>query len=441
MNNQVRLFTPFAKVDDEQRMVYGYCTTESIDSQDEVVSKDAIRKAWNDYMKFGNVREMHQASAVGVTKEFTHDDAGTWIGVRVVDDRAWKFVKEGVYKGFSIGGRVVKKMKNVISELVLAEISLVDRPANPDAVFTAIKVDDGLVNTQVEEKISNNNAIAAMKKYIEIDGVKYVEDPENVGSPLKDDEGNPVQVTEEVAETPVETPVEAPAEVPVEVPAETPAEVPVETPTETPVEGGEKADGASTVSKDTAGVITMAAVLDHLSYVKGMFEEHGKDTAGVTSVMESCKTLIAREAVETDKAYEVENLTKMASELSKALLPEIEKAFGGRLEAIAENAKAALSKAEEAAAGVEAIKATKASPRPKTAVAVEKGFEGADKNGATLQREIADITEEINKFSHEMKMEVERNPGRAAEYTEKAIQLQGRLSAKKREFTEYQAGY
>lgn|SRR3990167_7574859 len=52
-------------------------------------------------MKFANIREMHQPSAVGVTKEYSHDEFGTWVGVKVVDDIAWKKVKEQVYKGFS----------------------------------------------------------------------------------------------------------------------------------------------------------------------------------------------------------------------------------------------------------------------------------------------------------------------------------------------------
>ena len=51
----------------------------------------------------------------------------------------------GVYKGFSIGGSVVERdraQKHVITGVKLSEISLVDRPANPEAVFTMYKADD-----------------------------------------------------------------------------------------------------------------------------------------------------------------------------------------------------------------------------------------------------------------------------------------------------------
>lgn len=142
MKNELKIFVPFLKVNKKKKMVYGYATTEVEDSQGEIVEKKAIRKAWEDYMRFANIREMHQNSAVGVTKEFLHDDKGTWIGGKIVDKDAWEKVLEGVYKGFSIGGKVLRKVGNRIKDLILSEISVVDRPANPEAVFTMVKRDD-----------------------------------------------------------------------------------------------------------------------------------------------------------------------------------------------------------------------------------------------------------------------------------------------------------
>jgi hypothetical protein len=57
-----------------------------------------------------------------------------------------KKVEEGVYKGFSIGGSVPPGGRNkddpkIIEQLKLSEISLVDRPANPDCVVTLYKAD------------------------------------------------------------------------------------------------------------------------------------------------------------------------------------------------------------------------------------------------------------------------------------------------------------
>jgi len=54
------IYAPIAKVDREERMVYGYASTEAVDSQGEVVRKEALAAALPDYMRFANVREMHQ---------------------------------------------------------------------------------------------------------------------------------------------------------------------------------------------------------------------------------------------------------------------------------------------------------------------------------------------------------------------------------------------
>lgn len=134
-------FAPITKVDDEQRMVFGYASTEALDSQGEVVERAAIEAALPEYMRFANIREMHTMSAVGVAKAADVDDRGLYIGAKVVDDSAWIKVKEGVYKGFSIGGRALEKADGIIKRLRLTEISLVDRPANPECVIDAWKAD------------------------------------------------------------------------------------------------------------------------------------------------------------------------------------------------------------------------------------------------------------------------------------------------------------
>lgn len=138
-----RLYGQFEKIDPQQRIVYGYASTECVDSQGETVEKTAIAQALPDYMKYGNIREMHQLSAVGKTKSAVVDDKGVYIKAKIVDDNAWKKVTEGVYNGFSIGGKVIQRVDNVIKQLELDEISVVDRPANPEAVFTVIKFKGG----------------------------------------------------------------------------------------------------------------------------------------------------------------------------------------------------------------------------------------------------------------------------------------------------------
>ena len=126
-------------------IVCGHASTEAVDSQGEVVKREAMEGALVDYMKFANIREMHQPSAVGKCLMAKTDDNGTYIEVKVVDPTAAMKCEEGVYSGFSIGGKATKREdlnKSVITGLRLTEISLVDRPANPEAVFTMFKADD-----------------------------------------------------------------------------------------------------------------------------------------------------------------------------------------------------------------------------------------------------------------------------------------------------------
>ncbi|HEX3885268.1 MAG TPA: DUF6582 domain-containing protein [Stellaceae bacterium] len=142
----MRFYAPLAKVDAAQQMVWGYASTEAEDDQGETITRDALGAALADYMKFANIREMHQLSAVGVAEEAAVDDHGLYVGARIVDPRAWQKVTSGVYKGYSIGGRVTERDpadRSVITGLTLTEISLVDRPANPEAVFDCWKAEGG----------------------------------------------------------------------------------------------------------------------------------------------------------------------------------------------------------------------------------------------------------------------------------------------------------
>jgi len=139
----MRIFVPLEKFDAEKRLAIGYASTPALDSQGEIVKREAVEAALPDYMRFANIREMHQLSAVGVAEAADLDAKGLRIAAKVVDDDAWEKVKQGVYKGFSIGGRVTSRDpadRRVITGLELTEISLVDRPANPEAVIDVYKV-------------------------------------------------------------------------------------------------------------------------------------------------------------------------------------------------------------------------------------------------------------------------------------------------------------
>jgi hypothetical protein len=142
----MRLYGAIQKVEpqnDGTVRVHGIAASEAVDDQGETVRADAIRAAIPEYMRFPALREMHQLSAAGTTLEAeVCEDGTTRIVAHVVDPVAVAKVKNQVYRGFSIGGRVTQREAGnpkTITSLVLNEISLVDRPANPEAIFDCWK--------------------------------------------------------------------------------------------------------------------------------------------------------------------------------------------------------------------------------------------------------------------------------------------------------------
>jgi HK97 family phage prohead protease len=162
----MRLYGNIQKVDAERRMVFGYASTEAVDAHGEIVLKSAIEAALDDYLEFANLREMHQLSAVGTTEEASVDDKGLYIAAKVVDDVAWGKVTAGVYKGFSIGGKVLARDpddKKIVTKIQLFEISLVDRPSNPEARFDVWKA---AVTDQRDPFAKATAALAAVEEKI-----------------------------------------------------------------------------------------------------------------------------------------------------------------------------------------------------------------------------------------------------------------------------------
>ena len=133
--NAFSFFMPLSKVEktkDGGCIVSGYASTPSVDLDGEIVSLDAVRKALPGYWEWRNVREMHQSKAVGRGQEATIDNKGLFLTAKITDKDAVQKCLDKVYQGYSIGGRKIAKSGNTITEIELVEISLVDRPANPD---------------------------------------------------------------------------------------------------------------------------------------------------------------------------------------------------------------------------------------------------------------------------------------------------------------------
>ena len=162
--DNVRLSMPFGKVDIEKRIVSGFASLDNIDKQYDIVTTEASMAA---FAKFrGNIREMHQPSAVGKMISFKEEKyfdpetkkfykgiyVSTYISKGAAD--AWEKVLDGTYTGFSIGGRMNKwddayneeldKTIRVIKQYDLVELSLVDSPANQFASIVSVEKVDGI---------------------------------------------------------------------------------------------------------------------------------------------------------------------------------------------------------------------------------------------------------------------------------------------------------
>ena len=164
--DNVRLSMPLTKVDEGRRIVSGFASLDNLDKQDDIVTTEASMEA---FAKFrGNIREMHQPSAVGKMISFKEEKyfdpetkkfyKGVFVSAYISKGAqdAWEKVLDGTYTGFSIGGRMNKwddaydeksdKPIRIIKEYDLVELSLVDSPANQFANIMSVEKVDG-VNT------------------------------------------------------------------------------------------------------------------------------------------------------------------------------------------------------------------------------------------------------------------------------------------------------
>lgn len=144
------------KTDDGDLIVYGKATDGSLDSDDQVVDPSWSAKALSDWhgKDGGNVRVQHQAlrdpAGRSLSIEVDKDgDGGHWVKSLVVEPVAKRLVEKGVLTAYSVGiARPVikrdptgKARGGIVAGGHLAEISLVDRPANKACGFVLGKSD------------------------------------------------------------------------------------------------------------------------------------------------------------------------------------------------------------------------------------------------------------------------------------------------------------
>lgn len=150
----------FTKTDDGTLMVEGPATDSNIDRDRQIADPAWLSKSmpkW--FSEGGNIREQHDGKrAVGTAVTYEKRDNGQhWIKAEVVDPIAITKVEKKVLRGFSFGARNARVEVDKaasggrIVDGDIFEVSLVDRPANPNCMFTVAKADNSGDLQVVEE--------------------------------------------------------------------------------------------------------------------------------------------------------------------------------------------------------------------------------------------------------------------------------------------------
>ena len=270
--DNVRLSMPLTKVDEGRRIVSGFASLDNLDKQNDIVTTEASMAA---FAKFrGNIREMHQPSAIGKMVSFKEEKyfdpeskkfyKGVYVSAYISKGAqdAWEKVLDGTYTGFSIGGRMNKwddaydekseEQIRIIKDYDLIELSLVDSPANQFASIMSVQKVNGVDVITGDETVLENvfydkesGIVLTSQEETQVSPVSG-EEMQNIGFVEKDDsekadmikflvdsakgiktskinkEVNHMTEATEVLDTPVENAEVAPEAQPAEV-VETPA--------------------------------------------------------------------------------------------------------------------------------------------------------------------------------------------------------------------------
>lgn len=197
-------------VDNDEKIIEGYLGDDNVDFVGHYIEREPYIAAMQEWLQWKNIRDSH-GRPVGTVVDYGQK---SWnhIKVKIIDDNVWKLVQGGVYKGFSIGARVLKaefvpiesvpmdKFANLpamvmtaikqfgqilkITALQIVEVSITDRPMNPGAVFTksmslyGLQLNDGdykmnelnqEVTTEVPAEEIKTETPEVVEKEVEVD--------------------------------------------------------------------------------------------------------------------------------------------------------------------------------------------------------------------------------------------------------------------------------
>lgn len=164
-------------------VIAGYASVEMVDKQGDLITRNALRDAFDSFMKadgFRNVQLAHSNIQVGtVIPSYTDsegrvwksgvDDAGMFVVIQLRDDiekarEVASEIRKGALRGFSIGGQAFKRMRKSdaehgdyteISKLELHEVTICEKGINPEATFRILKEDISMNDENVMGELSS----------------------------------------------------------------------------------------------------------------------------------------------------------------------------------------------------------------------------------------------------------------------------------------------
>ena len=166
---------------DNDLVIAGYASVEMVDKQGDLITRSALKNAFDGFMKadgFRNVQLAHSNIQVGsVIPQYTDsdgrvwksgvDDAGMFVVIQLRDDiekarEVANEIRKGALRGFSIGGQAFKRMRKSdqkhgdyteISKLELHEVTICEKGINPEATFRILKEDKEAVNKMNDDNV------------------------------------------------------------------------------------------------------------------------------------------------------------------------------------------------------------------------------------------------------------------------------------------------
>ena len=167
---------------DNDLVIAGYASVEMVDKQGDLITRGALKDAFDGFMKadgYRNVQLAHSNIQVGeVINNYTDndgrvwksgvDDAGMFVVIRLRDDiekarEVANEIRKGALRGFSIGGQAFKRMRKSdsshgdyteISKLELHEVTICEKGINPEATFRILKEDTHMNDDNVLGELS-----------------------------------------------------------------------------------------------------------------------------------------------------------------------------------------------------------------------------------------------------------------------------------------------